>query len=116
MNDVCAGRDDPARPSLIDGSSAACPHRKDDHISVRRELCTMSKTVVVLGAGVGGLTVASRLRERLPDKDRILLIDRSFDGTLGLSLLWIMRGWRTPEDVRVRPASAALPGIEMITA
>jgi sulfide:quinone oxidoreductase len=76
----------------------------------------MSKTVVVLGAGVGGLTVASRLRERLPDKDRILLIDRSFDGTLGLSLLWIMRGWRTPEDVRVRPASAALPGIEMITA
>jgi sulfide:quinone oxidoreductase len=76
----------------------------------------MSKTVVVLGAGVGGLTVASRLREQLPERDRILLVDRSFDGTLGLSLLWVMRGWRVPEDVRVRPTPAALPGVEMVTA
>ncbi|WP_440072828.1 NAD(P)/FAD-dependent oxidoreductase [Streptosporangium sp. OZ121] len=75
----------------------------------------MSKTVVVLGAGVGGLSVASRLREQLPEKDRILLLDRSFDATLGLSLLWVMRGWRTPENVRVRPTPAALPGVEMVT-
>ncbi|GAA3119844.1 FAD/NAD(P)-binding oxidoreductase [Planomonospora alba] len=60
--------------------------------------------------------MAGRLRERLPDDDRILLIDRSFDGTLGLSLLWIMRGWRAAEDVRVRPTAAALPGVEMIEA
>ena len=76
----------------------------------------MSKTVVVLGAGVGGLTTAAELRKVLPAQDRIVLVDRSFTGSLGLSLLWVMRGWRTPEQVRVQPSAAALPGVEMVTA
>lgn len=76
----------------------------------------MSKTVVVLGAGVGGLTAASQLRKVLPARDRIVLVDRSFTGSLGLSLLWVMRGWRTPEQVRVQPTAAALPGVDMVTA
>jgi sulfide:quinone oxidoreductase len=76
----------------------------------------MSKTVVVLGAGVGGLTAAAELRKVLPAQDRIVLVDRSFSGSLGLSLLWVMRGWRTPEQVRVQPTAAALPGVEMVTA
>jgi sulfide:quinone oxidoreductase len=75
---------------------------------------TVAKTVVVLGAGVGGLTTASRLRGMLPEHDRIVLVDRSFDGVLGLSLLWVMRGWRTPEQVQVRPKP--LSGIDMRTA
>jgi sulfide:quinone oxidoreductase len=74
----------------------------------------VANTVVVLGAGVGGLTTATRLRELLPDQDEIVLVDRSFDGVLGLSLLWVLRGWRTPEQIRVRPRT--LPGIEMRTA
>ncbi|WP_062436791.1 NAD(P)/FAD-dependent oxidoreductase [Herbidospora daliensis] len=76
----------------------------------------MTKIVIVLGAGAGGLTVAEALRERLPAHDRVLLVDRSFDGVLGLSLLWVMRGWRTPERVRVRPTPESLPGVEMIRA
>lgn len=48
----------------------------------------MSKTVLILGAGVGGLTTADTLRQLLPPEDRIILVDRSFDGTLGLSLLY----------------------------
>lgn len=76
----------------------------------------MSKTVIVLGAGVGGLTAAAELRKALPAQDRIVLVDRSFNGSLGLSLLWVMRGWRTPEQVRVKPTVAALPGVEMVTA
>lgn len=76
----------------------------------------MSKAVVVLGAGVGGLTAAAELRKVLPAQDRIVLVDRSFTGSLGLSLLWVMRGWRTPEQVRVQPTAAALPGVEMVTA
>lgn len=65
----------------------------------------MSKTVLILGAGVGGLTTADTLRQLLPPEDRIILVDRSFDGTLGLSLLWVLRGWRRPDDVRVRPTA-----------
>lgn len=76
----------------------------------------MSKTVLVLGAGVGGLTAAAELRRLLPAQDRIVLIDRSFTGSLGLSLLWVLRGWRTPEQVTVTPTSAALPGVSMATA
>jgi sulfide:quinone oxidoreductase len=74
----------------------------------------MRKTVVVAGAGVGGLATASRLRDLLPEPDRVVLVDRAFDGVLGLSLLWVLRGWRDPEQVHVRPRN--LPGIEMQTA
>ncbi|WP_405133071.1 NAD(P)/FAD-dependent oxidoreductase [Nocardia sp. NBC_01388] len=76
----------------------------------------MSKTVVVLGAGVGGLTAAAELRKTLPSSDRIVLIDRMFTGSLGLSSLWVLRGWRTPEQVRVKPTAATLPGVSMVTA
>lgn len=75
----------------------------------------MSKTVAVLGAGVGGLTAAAELRKVLPAEDRIVLIDRTFSGSLGLSLLWVLRGWRTPDQVAVRPTPATLPGVDMVT-
>ncbi|MBF6277238.1 MULTISPECIES: NAD(P)/FAD-dependent oxidoreductase [Nocardia] len=75
----------------------------------------MSRTTVVLGAGVGGLTAAAELREILPDGDRVVLIDRSFRGSLGLSMLWVLRGWRTPQRVTVQPDAKALDGVELIT-
>lgn len=76
----------------------------------------MSKTIVILGAGVGGLATADTLRQLLPPGDRIVLVDNSFDGTLGLSLLWVLRGWRRPEEVRVRATAASLPGVDLVTA
>jgi sulfide:quinone oxidoreductase len=76
----------------------------------------MSKTVVVLGAGVGGVSTADALRRTLPDDDQVVLVDRSFDGVQGLSLLWVLRGWRQPDQVRVRPTAEALPGVELRTA
>jgi len=75
----------------------------------------VGKTVVVLGAGVGGLSAATALRGALPSEDKIVLADRSFDGVLGLSLLWVLRGWRTPDQVRVSPSKAALPGVDLLT-
>lgn len=76
----------------------------------------MGRTVVVLGAGVGGLTAAAELRSSLPESDRVVLVDRSFSGVLGLSSLWLLRGWRTFDEVRFRPTAAALPGVSMVTA
>ena len=75
----------------------------------------MAKTVVVLGAGVGGLSTAATLRGLLPEDDKIVLVDRDFDGELGLSLLWVLRGWRSPDQVKVKPTTASLPGVEMVT-
>ena len=82
----------------------------------RRTRPATAHTVAVLGAGVGGLCAASRLRSLLPGTDRVVLIDRSFDGVLGLSLPWVLRGWRRPDQVRVSPAPTALPGVDLVTA
>src|SRR5262249_50965206 len=76
----------------------------------------VTKTVVVLGAGVGGLSAAAALRDRLPDTDRVVLVDREFGGVLGLSLLWVLRGWRAPHQVGVKPTAAALPGVDLVRA
>ncbi|MGH3560553.1 MAG: FAD-dependent oxidoreductase, partial [Mycobacterium sp.] len=75
----------------------------------------MTKTVVVLGAGAGGLAAVGRLGTNLPSSDRIVLIDRSFTGSLGLSSLRVLRGWRTPEEVVTTVRPAALPGVSMVT-
>ena len=74
----------------------------------------MPRTVVILGAGPGGLMTAHHLRSLLPDSDRILLIDRTFTTSLGLSSLWVLRGWRRPEDVQVRIAPSRVPGVELL--
>lgn len=74
-----------------------------------------AKTVVVLGAGAGGLAVVERLRATLPGSDRVVLVDRSFTGSLGLSSLRVLRGWRTPAQVTTTVRAAALPGVELLT-
>jgi sulfide:quinone oxidoreductase len=74
----------------------------------------MARTVAILGAGVGGLMTAHRLRQLLPGVDRIVVIDRTFDTSLGLSLLWVLRGWRRREDVGVRIAPSSLPRVELM--
>lgn len=76
----------------------------------------MSRTVAILGAGVGGLTVASRLRELLPADDRIVVVDRTTQSVQGLSLLWVMRGWRTPEQVTHQPDRLQGLGVEVLEA
>lgn len=76
----------------------------------------MPHTVAVLGAGAGGLAAAERLRALLPPTDRLLLVDRSFTGSLGLSALRVLRGWRTPAEVATRVRAEALPGVELVTA
>ncbi len=70
----------------------------------------MGRTVVILGAGPGGLAAARALRSLLAADDRILVIDRQDEQRLGVSLLLVMRGWREPADVMIRP-SRVLRGI-----
>jgi sulfide:quinone oxidoreductase len=76
----------------------------------------MSRTVAILGAGVGGLSTASRLRELLPPEDRVVVVDRTTQSVQGLSLLWVMRGWRAPEQVIHRPGRLGELGVEVVEA
>ncbi len=59
----------------------------------------MSQTVLILGGGVGGLVAANRLRKALPEPHRIVLVDREPSYTFAPSLLWVMTGARSAEQI-----------------
>lgn len=58
----------------------------------------MSRTVLVLGAGIGGIVAAETLRKLLPASDRVIAVDRAGQHFLPPSLLWLMVGERTPQE------------------
>lgn len=74
----------------------------------------MSKTVMILGGGVGGLVTASLLRKALPRADRVLLVERDAAFVFAPSLLWLMTGDRTAEKISRPLARLSKKGIEVI--
>jgi sulfide:quinone oxidoreductase len=58
-----------------------------------------SKTILILGGGVGGLVTANELRRQLPSEHKIIIIDRESQHLHNPSLLWLMLGWREPEHL-----------------
>lgn len=61
--------------------------------------------VLVVGAGVGGLAAAHRLRQRLQPEDEVWVFDRRREHVFWPSLLWVLNGTRRPAQVR-RPLDA----------
>ncbi len=73
-----------------------------------------SKTILILGAGIGGVVAASLLRKRLPRTHRVVLVEREERHVFPPSLLWLMTGRRTPASIS-RPFDAFRKrGIELI--
>jgi len=70
------------------------------------------KHVVILGAGFGGLELASRLSDSLGAEARVTLIDQSDGFTFGFSKLDILFGGVAPEAVRIPYRELAKPGVE----
>lgn len=70
------------------------------------------KHVVILGAGFGGLELASRLSESLADEVRVTLIDQSDAFTFGFSKLDILFGRKDAGAVRIPYSELAKPGVE----
>ena len=68
-----------------------------------------TRQVVILGAGVGGLVAARRLRKLLPDRDRVVVVDRATDSVFAPSFPWLVSGARTANDV-ARPLAKLLRG------
>ncbi len=71
------------------------------------------RTVLVLGAGYGGLTVASELRSRLPSEHRVVLIDRQDTLRLCAFNLDVMTGTR-PAAPEGKLSSIAGQGVEFV--
>ncbi|MDP2752486.1 MAG: FAD/NAD(P)-binding oxidoreductase [Rhodocyclaceae bacterium] len=74
----------------------------------------MGRTVIVLGAGLGGLVAAETLRKLLPSTDRVIAVDREDQHYFPPSLLWLMVGLRQPKDFTRPLHRLAGRGVELI--
>lgn len=70
------------------------------------------KTVVVLGAGIGGLVAAHELRGQLGADHHVVVIDRESEHRFQSSFLWVMMGWREPAAISRPLAAMSARGIE----
>jgi sulfide:quinone oxidoreductase len=70
------------------------------------------KHVVILGAGFGGLELASRLSDSLAGEIRVTLIDRNEAFTFGFSKLDILFGKAGAAAVRLEYRDLVKPGVE----
>ncbi len=73
-----------------------------------------NNTILILGAGVGGIVAATRLRARLPARQRVVLIEREVCHVYSPSLLWLMVGRRDVESITRPIAALARRGIEVV--
>ncbi|MEW5960913.1 MAG: FAD/NAD(P)-binding oxidoreductase [Chloroflexota bacterium] len=74
------------------------------------------KTILILGGGVGGIVTANALRQRLGAEHRIVLVDRRAEYIFAPSLLWVMVGWRRPDQIRKDLRRLVRPGVEIMPA
>lgn len=73
----------------------------------------MSRTALVLGAGIGGLVAAETLRKLLPQSDRVIAVDRASEHFFPPSLLWLMVGQREPKDFTRSLGRLAQRGVDL---
>lgn len=70
------------------------------------------RRVVILGAGFGGLELATRLSEALADEVAVTLIDQNDSFVFGFSKLDVMFGREQPDAVRSYYRDINKPGVE----
>lgn len=78
---------------------------------------TTKKQLVILGAGIGGLSVVKELANTgisMADVD-LTIVDEDFSHFLGFTLPWVMRGWREQDSVPIRPNADSLQGLRTVT-
>ena len=75
----------------------------------------MARTALVLGAGIGGITVARGLRKRLPAEDRVVVVERERNHVFAPSLLWHIVGDSEPADFTRPLAALQSMGIELVS-
>jgi sulfide:quinone oxidoreductase len=74
----------------------------------------MNSNVLILGGGSGGLATAGRLKELLGDKVSVTVIDKQKIFVLGFSLLRVMTGEKTEQEVTVPKEKVSQKGIKFI--
>jgi sulfide:quinone oxidoreductase len=74
------------------------------------------KRILILGGGVGGIVTANTLQGLLDSKHTISVIDRQVQYVYAPSLIWVMVGWRRPEQITRELRFLVRPEVEIIEA
>ena len=74
----------------------------------------MSKRIVVLGAGFGGLELCTVMSEAVDQEIEVTLIDKADAFVFGFSKLDVMFGRSTPQAVRLAYGDISKPGIRVL--
>ena len=72
----------------------------------------MMKKILILGAGFGGLELASRLSKSVSDQAQVTLIDKNDGFVFGFSKFEFMFGRATPPEVTLYYRDLTKPGVE----
>ena len=72
------------------------------------------KTILVLGAGIGGIVASSLLRRGLEKAHRIILFDQEPNHSFQPSYLWVMTGDRSQQSISRPFALLKQDGIEFV--
>ena len=76
----------------------------------------MGKKIVILGGGTGGLVVANKLSKSLSRDNEIVLVDREKNHLFNPSLLWVMVGWRSQQQIQKPLSLLQKKGIRFLNA
>ena len=71
---------------------------------------------MILGGGVGGIVTANALRESLASEHRIVVVDKRAEYIFTPCLLWVMTGWRQPDQITKDLRHMLQFGIEVVQA
>lgn len=74
----------------------------------------MARTALVLGAGIGGITVARALRKGLAADDRVVVIERERSHVFAPALLWYIVGANEPVQFTRPLESLRTKGIDLV--
>jgi len=77
-------------------------------------MTSQSRTVVVLGGGIGGIVTATQLRKQLPPEHRVVLIEREANHVFSPSLPWLMTGLRRQENISRPRTKLSKLGVELV--
>jgi sulfide:quinone oxidoreductase len=75
----------------------------------------MSERILVLGAGFGGLELATSLSDAFGDDARVTIIERSDSFVFGYSKLDVMFGRAEPDEVRLPYTAFSKPGVRFLS-
>ncbi len=74
------------------------------------------KIILVLGGGVGGSVTANALRKQLGAEHRVIVVEERTEYVFTPSLLWVMVGWRQPQQITKERRRLLRPDVELVAA